>query len=60
VQLKSVISAIQHYNENIIIIVCLGHGFNCETFVFVIRLSKLDKNLDLNLSADISVIGFQI
>jgi len=60
VQPKSVISVIQHYKDNISIIVRLGHGFNCESFVFVIRLSKLYKNLDLNLSANISVISFQI
>jgi len=38
----------------------MGHGFNCEIFVFVIRLSKLYENLDLNLSANISAIGYQI
>jgi len=35
--------------------------FNCETFVFAIRLSKIIlKKMHLDLLADISVIGFQI
>jgi len=36
-------------------------AFNVETFVFVFKLSKIIKiNLNLDLPANISVIGFKI
>jgi len=54
-------NANRSYRVHTIIIMCLGRWLlMVETFVFVIRLQNYIENLDLDLSANISVIGFQI